>query len=100
MNLLPKCRLLSALSLLLALLTVAGMPAAVAQEGQSSASASQQEEEIARLNELLDQARAERIDTAVEANKTGTDPRDFSLKWMPFYRYTELENGLTQQDKI
>jgi hypothetical protein len=62
MNLLPKCRLLSALSLLLALLTVAGMPAAVAQEGQSSASASQQEEEIARLNELLDQARAERID--------------------------------------
>jgi Tfp pilus assembly protein PilV len=72
MNLLPKCRLLSALSLLLALLTVAGMPAAVAQEGQSSASASQQEEEIARLNELLDQARAERIDTAVEANKTGT----------------------------
>ena len=98
MNFLSKCRLSSVSLLSFALLTVAGMPAAVAQEGQSSASASQQEEEIARLNELLDQARAERIDTAVEANKTGTDPRDFSLKWMPFYRYTELENGLTQQD--
>jgi len=96
MNFVSKCRLLSGFSLLLALLTVAGLPAAVAQEEQSSPSASQ--EEVARLNELLDQAKAERIDTAVQENKTGTDPRDFSLKWMPFYRNTELENGLTQQD--
>jgi len=98
MNFLSKYRFPSGLSLLLALLTVAGMPAAVAQEGQPSPSASQQQEEIARLNELLDQAREERIEVAVEGNKTGTDPRDFSLKWMPFYRYTELDNGLTQQD--
>jgi hypothetical protein len=25
---------------------------------------------------------------------TGTDPRDFSPKFMPYYRYTELENDL------
>lgn len=29
---------------------------------------------------------------------TGTDPRDFAPKFMPYYRYTELENGLTQND--
>ena len=99
MNLLPKCRLLSGLSLLFVLLTIAGMPTAVAQEDQEEQeqpSASQQE--VAKLNELLDQAKEERIDAAVQVNKTGTDPRDFSLKWMPFYRTTELENGLTQQD--
>ncbi len=27
---------------------------------------------------------------------TGTDPRDFAAKFMPYYRYTELENGLEQ----
>ena len=27
--------------------------------------------------------------------KTGTDPRDFSSKLMPYYVYTELENGIT-----
>jgi hypothetical protein len=27
-------------------------------------------------------------------DETGTDPRDFSDKFMPYYRYTELENGL------
>ena len=26
--------------------------------------------------------------------ETGTDPRDFGPKFMPYYRYTELENGL------
>ncbi len=29
---------------------------------------------------------------------TGNDPRDFSSKFMPYYRYTELENGLEQND--
>jgi len=91
-----KCRLLGGLSLLFALLTVAGMPAAVAQEGESALSVSQ--EEIAELKELLELAKQERIDAAVEGNKTGTDPRDFSLKWMPYYRSTDLENGLKQQD--
>ena len=26
--------------------------------------------------------------------KTGTDPRDFAPKFMPYHRYTELENGI------
>ncbi len=29
-----------------------------------------------------------------EGDATGTDPRDFSPKFMPYYRYTELENML------
>ncbi len=28
------------------------------------------------------------------AQDTGTDPRDFKPKFMPYYRYTELENGV------
>ena len=31
------------------------------------------------------------------AQDTGTDPRDFKPKFMPYYRYTELENGLENQ---
>ena len=30
----------------------------------------------------------------IAAQETGTDPRDFAPKFMPYYRYTELENGL------
>ncbi len=96
MNFLPIRRLLSGFFFLIALVTVGDLPAAVAQEGEPSLSVSQQE--IAELKELLAQAKQERIDAAVEGNKTGNDPRDFSLKWTPFYRYTKLENGLTQQD--
>jgi hypothetical protein len=29
-----------------------------------------------------------------EDDATGTDPRSFSTKFMPYYRYTELKNGL------
>ncbi len=32
--------------------------------------------------------------------ETGTDPRDFAPKFMPYYRYTELENGLEQQEVV
>lgn len=32
--------------------------------------------------------------------ETGTDPRDFADKFMPYYRYTELENGLEQQEVV
>jgi hypothetical protein len=32
--------------------------------------------------------------------KTGTDPRDFAPKFMPYYRYTELENGLEQNEAV
>lgn len=33
-----------------------------------------------------------------EEMKTGTDPRDFSDKFMPYHLYTELENGLEVMD--
>jgi len=33
-------------------------------------------------------------------DKTGTDPRDFSDKFMPYYRHTELENGMQQQELV
>ncbi len=32
--------------------------------------------------------------SAAMAQDTGTDPRDFKPKFMPYYRYTELENGV------
>jgi len=34
------------------------------------------------------------LPTTAAAQETGTDPRDFAPKFMPYYRYTELENGL------
>ena len=41
-------------------------------------------------------------DTALaqEGEQTGTDPRDFANKFMPYYRYTELENGLEQNELV
>jgi hypothetical protein len=35
-----------------------------------------------------------------EIGETGTDPRDFAAKFMPYYRYTELKNGLEQQEYV
>lgn len=32
--------------------------------------------------------------------ETGTDPRDFAAKFMPYYRFTELENGLEQNELV
>jgi len=68
--------------------------ASVSPDEQASISA----EEIDKYKEVKKAAKKERVDAAVEGNKTGTDPRDFSFKWMPYYRYTELDNGLIQQD--
>jgi hypothetical protein len=34
------------------------------------------------------------------APQTGTDPRDFANKFMPYFRYTELENGLVQKETV
>ncbi len=34
------------------------------------------------------------------APQTGTDPRDFANKFMPYYRFTELENGLEQNELV
>lgn len=33
-----------------------------------------------------------------QKDQTGTDPRDFSTKFMPYYRYTELENGVEEHN--
>jgi hypothetical protein len=32
--------------------------------------------------------------------ETGTDPRDFAPKFMPYYRYTKLKNGLMQHEAV
>lgn len=38
--------------------------------------------------------------TAAAAADNGTDPRDFASKFMPYYRYTELKNGLQQSEVV
>lgn len=73
-----------------------GLSVAAAQEGQEQPSAAQ--EEIEKYEEMQQLAKEQRIEAAVQEDQTGTDPRSFSNKWMPFYRYQKLENGLTQQD--
>ena len=40
------------------------------------------------------------LEAQAEGDATGTDPRYFSPKFMPYYRYTELENGLEQQELV
>jgi hypothetical protein len=71
-------------------------PAAVAQDEMEQHTVS--EEEIEKFKSVKKASKTIKIEENIEGNKTGTDPRDFSLKWMPYYRSTELENGLTQQD--
>jgi hypothetical protein len=36
--------------------------------------------------------------SAGEDDQTGTDPSFFGTKFMPYYRYTDLRNGLEQQE--
>jgi hypothetical protein len=93
---LPRCRIKSSFFFAVAAVSCFCLPAAVAQEGSTQQAVSS--EEVENFQETQRAAREERIEKAVESNKTGTDPRDFSLKWMPYYRYTRLENGLEQQD--
>jgi hypothetical protein len=54
--------------------------------------------DVEKFEEVKTAARKERVVTAVKQDATGTDPRVFSNKWMPYYRYTELDNGVKQQD--
>ncbi len=96
MNFFPRYRLQSSFFFAVAVVTFLSLPEAVAQEGMEQQTVSQ--EVIENFKEVQKAAREKRIEEAVQENKTGTDPRDFPLKWMPYYRYTELENGLTQQD--
>jgi len=56
------------------------------------------EENIDKYEEAKRAAKEQRIDETAQQDQTGTDPRVFANKWTPFYRYTELENGLTQHD--
>ena len=68
----------------------------IAQEAQDTAKISQ--DQIDQYKEVKKAAKAERKEENVEKDGTGNDPRAFSNKWTPFYRYQELENGLIQQD--
>ncbi len=42
------------------------------------------EEELERYKETKKAAKEEKIEEAVEEDQTGTDPRVFNNKWMPF----------------
>jgi len=79
-----------------AVVTGSSLTAAVAQESQDPQEVAQKE--IQKYEEVKKAAKKEKVEKAVKEDATGTDPRVFSDKWMPYYRYTELENGLTQQD--
>jgi len=94
-----KHRLLSKflfIFLSVAVVTFYSLPAALAQEGQEQQDVSK--EEIDKYKEVRKAAKKEKVEKAVQEDQTGTDPRAFSSKWMPYYRHTESENGLTQQD--
>lgn len=94
-----KCKLLSNFHLILlsfVVITGFNLPATVAQERQEQQVVSQ--EELEKYKEAKKAAKKEKIVKAVKEDQTGTDPRSFSDKWMPYYRHTELENGLTQKD--
>jgi len=102
--------LLNSFTFLFVLVTFYGLPVAVAQDAPNSQDVSQEEElseqdlekefselDLEKYKALKKEARAARVKKAVEQDATGNDPRVFANKWTPFYRYTELENGLKQQ---
>jgi hypothetical protein len=76
-------------------LTFLYAPAAAAEEGQAVP-----HEEIKRYEDAKKAVRKQRIEEGVKENETGTDPRSFALQFAPYYRYTELENGLIQQELV
>jgi len=90
--------------------TCLGLSTVVAQEGggpqeQPDQETSQQEpesqvpqESIDEFNQAREAAEQQRVEVAVETDQTGTDPRAFTNKFMPFFRATELKNGTTQLD--
>jgi hypothetical protein len=69
---------------------------AITQEEQEQQDVSK--EVVEKYTEIKKAAKKEKIVKVAKQDATGTDPRVFSDKWTPYYRYTELENGLTQQD--
>ena len=73
------------------------------QQGQQDVSEDEadeggSQEEIEKFREAKKAAKQERIEQVVEQDQSGNDPRVFTNKWMPFYRHTELNGGLVQQD--
>ena len=51
-------------------------------------------EQVEKFEEVRKAAKKE----GFQEDATGTDPRDFSPKFMPYYRYTELENEVKVQE--
>jgi hypothetical protein len=43
-------------------------------------------------------SRASASDTGAVKDQSGNNPRDFTSKFMPYYRFTELENDLQAQE--
>jgi len=58
----------------------------------------QEIENIEKFDDIKKAARRDRVEKTAKKDATGNDPRVFSNKWMPYYRATELENGVKQQD--
>jgi hypothetical protein len=111
MNFPSRYILLNSFTLLFALVTFYGLPVAVAQDTQNSQGVSQEEElseqdlekefselDLEKYKDLKKAARKATVLKVAKQDATGNDPRVFSNKWMPYYRYTELDNGLKQQD--
>jgi len=71
-------------------------PAANAQQEQDTQSITP--EQVEKYKEVKKAAKTERKDADQKEDKTGADPRAFSTKFMPFYRYTQLKNGMTGHD--
>lgn len=56
----------------------------------------QKQPPVSEVDEVLVDVAEEKIEIKQEQQEdtTGTDPRGFGTKFMPYYRYTELENNL------
>ena len=64
---------------------------AITQEEQEQQDVSK--EEVEKYKGVKKAAKKEKVEKAAKQDATGTDPRVFSDKWMPYYRYTKLEMG-------
>ena len=69
-----------------------------AQEKEQDSIKIMSQEMFDEYKALKKAAREARVAEVTEQDGTGNDPRAFGNKWTPLYRFTELENGLTQQD--
>ena len=47
-----------------------------------------------------DRVAAEPDNNADVGDNTGTDPRDFGNKFMPYYRYNKIDNGLESHEAV